>query len=292
MAKLYALVTLYNPGKAEADNCRMLAKQVDTVILCDNSKKTNELEFCDEENVIYTTQKKNLGLCGAFNAALKEQDIMWEDDDIIVFFDQDSRIGDGYIKALHDEYCKIEKIIPNLGCLGPIFYNTSNGKVESPRQRKAITADTYSVCNTITSSLMTRYKNLKEIGFWNENVFLDMADWDLCWRMEKAGLLCCMTEKVTLHHSVGNGEKKAGPIKLRVGQPFREYYQTRDALYLLQEKYVPIKMKLRLIANVTIRPIAHCILLNDKMLRMKYIKRGVCDYKKGIHGEYEGKYEG
>lgn len=61
-----------------------------------------------------------------------------------------------------------------------------------------------------------------------------------------------------------NGEKKVGPIKLRVGQPFREYYQTRDALYLLQENYVPLKMRLRLIANVTIRPVVHYLMLDDK----------------------------
>ena len=127
---------------------------------------------------------------------------------------------------------------------------------------------------------------LKRIDFWNEKVFLDLADWDLCWRMQKAGMVCCMTEKVVLHHSVGNGEKKVGPIKLRVGQPFREYYQTRDALYLLQENYVPLKMRLRLIANVTIRPVVHYLMLDDKKSRMKFIRRGINDYKKGVHGEY------
>ena len=151
---------------------------------------------------------------------------------------------------------------------------------------KNITDETYEVSNTITSSLMMRYGNLKRIDFWNEKVFLDLADWDLCWRMQKAGMVCCMTEKVVLHHSVGNGEKKVGPIKLRVGQPFREYYQTRDALYLLQENYVPLKMRLRLIANVTIRPVVHYLMLDDKKSRMKFIRRGINDYKKGVHGEY------
>ena len=111
-----------------------------------------------------------------------------------------------------------------------------------------------------------------------------MADWDLCWRMEKAGLLCCMTEKVTLHHSVGSGEKKVGPIKLRVGQPFREYYQTRDALYLLQEKYVPPKMRLRLIATITIRPVLHCLFLNHREERKAYVLKGYSDWRVGIRG--------
>ncbi len=286
MSETHALVTLYNPSEKEFNNCRILSQQVDTVILCDNSQESHETVFQNEKNIIYITKNENLGLGAAFNVALKNDTYGWIDDDLIIFFDQDSQIGEGYIQALQDEYRKIETLIPNLGCLGPVFYNTSNGRTERPRQKKNITDETYEVSNTITSSLMMRYGNLKRIDFWNEKVFLDLADWDLCWRMRKAGMVCCMTEKVVLHHSVGNGEKKVGPIKLRVGQPFREYYQTRDALYLLQENYVPLKMRLRLIANVTIRPVVHYLMLDDKKSRMKFIRRGINDYKKGVHGEY------
>lgn len=286
MSETHALVTLYNPSEKEFNNCRILSQQVDTVILCDNSQESHETVFQNEKNIISITKNENLGLGAAFNVALKNDTYGWKDDDLIIFFDQDSQIGEGYIQALQDEYRKIETLIPNLGCLGPVFYNTSNGRTERPRQKKNITDETYEVSNTITSSLMMRYGNLKRIDFWNEKVFLDLADWDLCWRMQKAGMVCCMTEKVVLHHSVGNGEKKVGPIKLRVGQPFREYYQTRDALYLLQENYVPLKMRLRLIANVTIRPVVHYLMLDDKKSRMKFIRRGINDYKKGVHGEY------
>lgn len=286
MVKIVALVTVYNPDKNVVENLQILSRQVEQVILCDNSMNDNAQMLGGVTKSIYTTQHKNLGLTGAFNSILKDPAYGWKDDDLIIFFDQDSQIGEGYIQALQDEYRKIETLIPNLGCLGPVFYNTSNGRTESPRQKKNITDETYEVSNTITSSLMMRYGNLKRIDFWNEKVFLDLADWDLCWRMQKAGMVCCMTEKVVLHHSVGNGEKKVGPIKLRVGQPFREYYQTRDALYLLQENYVPLKMRLRLIANVTIRPVVHYLMLDDKKSRMKFIRRGINDYKKGVHGEY------
>ena len=286
MVKIVALVTVYNTDKNVVENLQILSRQVEQVILCDNSMNDNAQMLGGVTKSIYTTQHKNLGLTGAFNSILKDPAYGWKDDDLIIFFDQDSQIGEGYIQALQDEYRKIETLIPNLGCLGPVFYNTSNGRTERPRQKKNITAETYEVRNTITSSLMMRYGNLKRIDFWNEKVFLDLADWDLCWRMQKDGMVCCMTEKVVLHHSVGTCEKKVGPIKLRVGQPFREYYQTRDALYLLQENYVPLKMRLRLIANVTIRPVVHYLMLDDKKSRMKFIRRGINDYKKGVHGEY------
>lgn len=287
MSRIIALVTLYNPKKNEIKNCEILSKQVDKLILCDNSEESHEEFFERDGNIIYTSQYKNQGISGAFNSVLKQPKFEWQNDDVIIFFDQDSRIDDNYINILYKEFCHIEKVIPNMGCLGPVFYNTSSEKVEEPKLRKKFSKDTFCVNNIITSSLMTRYSNLERIGFWNENTFLDMADWDLCWRMQNAGLICCMTKRVTLCHSVGNGEKKVGFIRLRVGQPFREYYQTRDSLYLLKENYVPFKMRLRLIANVTVRPIVHFIFMNEKRTRIKYIKEGFRDYKKGIKGNYK-----
>lgn len=138
MSKTYALVTLYNPSEKEFKNCKILSQQVDTVILCDNSQESHETAFQDEKNIVYVTKNKNLGLGVAFNMALKDDTYGWKDDDLIIFFDQDSQIGEGYIQALQDEYQKIGTLIPNLGCLGPVFYNTSNGRTERPRQKKKL----------------------------------------------------------------------------------------------------------------------------------------------------------
>ena len=151
MVKIVALVTVYNPDKNVVENLQILSRQVEQVILCDNSMNDNAQMLGGVTKSIYTTQHKNLGLTGAFNSVLKDPAYGWKDDDIVVFFDQDSRISEGYITSLYDEYQGIEARVENLGCLGPIFYNTSNGRVERPRQRKAITPDTYSVTNTITS---------------------------------------------------------------------------------------------------------------------------------------------
>ena len=61
--------------------------------------------------------------------------------------------------------------------------------------------------------------------------------------------------------------------------------RTRDALYLLKENYVPLKMKIRLIANITVRPIIHCIFLDKRRERLKYIRQGFIDYSKNRHDE-------
>jgi rhamnosyltransferase len=283
--KITALVTVYKPDETIKNNIENIATQVNRVIVCDNSREKHLELFSDIANAQYLSKDENLGLPTAFNLALKDDSFNWAADEFIVFFDQDSQIKKGYINDLKHSYQKVEKKFPNIGCMGPVFFNTSNHTIEIPRIKTPLVGKNYKVDNVITSSMITRYKNLKRVNFWNDNLFLDFADWDLCWRMEKAGMLCVITEEEVLHHSVGSGEKKVGPIHLRVGAPFREYYQTRDAYYLLKENYIPEKMRLRLLANITIRPIVHDLFLENKKERKKYRQMGKQDYKKGIRGE-------
>lgn len=285
MENIMAIITTYYPNQTHVENVKRIAAQVDSVIVFDNSRKENKMLFTDISNCRYQCEERNLGLSVAFNKVLCNPVYNWSNDDFIIFFDQDSKIDKDHISKLVEEYCLLEKLGYKIGCLGPVFFNNSNQRLEVPKIKENITEHNMKVGSNITSSLLCRYHVLKTVGFWNEKIFLDMADWDICWRMINKGFLCCMTDRTVLNHSVGEGEKKIGPIKLRVGKPFREYYQTRDCLYLLKEKYVPFKMKLRFIAMITVRPVIHVLFLDEARLRMEYIKKGLRDYKSKIYGE-------
>ena len=280
----YAIITLFNPTDKQITNINTIMEQVDQVIICDNSAIDNSARI--PKGCFYSSCKKNLGLSAAFNRVLVGNQIKWNPDDIIVFFDQDSKIKKGHIYALTKAMITCEKKHKRIGCIGPIYYNSSNNTTEIPHDKKRIADDIYEVKSLITSSMMCRYKNLKKIGYWNEEIFLDMTDWDLCWRFMNNGLKCYMTSAVSLYHSVGNGEKKIGPLKMRVGAPIRDYYQIRDSLYLFKKKYTPLKFKLRFLVLLTVRSFFHITVFEDRALRKKYIKRGFVDFKKGIHGEY------
>lgn len=254
------------------------------MIVCDNSPKSNADLF---ENIRYVWFGENRGLSGAFNAVLKDESILWRDDDMVIFFDQDSAISEGHIARMVAEF----KRIKGIGCLGPVYFNTSSGRLERPKSRTPITKDSYAVSGIITSSMLTTYGILKRVGFWNEEIFLDMADWELCWRMRAQGLMCCMTEVATLKHSLGSGEKKIGPFRLRVGSAFREYYQIRDGLYLLGKGYTPLKFKTRILLMLFLRSPVHVLLLDQKRARARYIAQGIGDFFRGVRGELEREKE-
>lgn len=282
-----ALITVYQPEKTVVGNIHSIAQQVDLVYICDNSDRTNWgmlSPVACAENVRYVWFGENLGLSRAFNRILKDENIPWQEDDYILFFDQDSHIEQSHVDTMIAQFEALRNMDLPIGCLGPVYFNTSSGNVEMPKKKRLLSRNTYAVSSVITSSMLSTYGDLRAVDFWNEEVFLDLADWDLCWRMIEAGKLCCLTDAVTLRRSVGSGEAKAGPLRLRIGAPFREYYQIRDCLYLLQKKYTPLKYRIRFCAMLLIRSPLHILFLENGKERMKFISMGIQDFRKKKKG--------
>ena len=248
------------------------------MFICDNSPViSEEIRALESEKIHYIFFGENLGLSKAFNSVLMQNGVFGVDD-FVIFFDQDSSISDGHIEALKNEFIDLEKKGENIGCISPVYFNTSSNSVELPKMKTDISLHSFRVSSVITSSMLCRYRDIEKIGFWNERVFLDMADWDISWRLQESGKTCVMTDVVTLKHSLGEGEKKVGPLRIRVGSAFREYYQTRECLYLLTKSYTPFKFRIRFLAMLTVRPVIHILFLDNKKARFKYILSGIKDF--------------
>lgn len=274
-----ALVSVFFPSEENVNNIKKISNQVSFTYICDNSPSKNEclssLERCE-----YIFNDANLGLSRGFNKILKQKE--FQENDYLVFFDQDSSIDNGFIQKLIDEYEKIELQGIKIGGIGPNFYNSFSSKDETLIDSK-INANV-KVDSIMTSSFLCKFSTLKEIAFWNENVFLDLSDWDLCWRLKAAGYSCYIASQILLQHTLGKGEKKFFFFKVKEGRPFRVYYQTRDCLRLITEKYVPLKYKVRFLLMLTVRPIVHFVFLGNRKERIKYFIKGIHDYHKGIYG--------
>lgn len=285
MKKIVAIITIYYPKEEHLNNINRISEQVDKIFLCDNTPFNNKNSFSNLSNLEYLYFGKNLGLSLAFNFVLTNNKYNWNDDDYIIFFDQDTTIPKNHIKTLISDYEDLVLHGYNVGCIGPIFFNNSMQKIEIPRLKKEINASIIQVSNIITSSMLCKYSQINSINFWNEDIFLDLADFDLCWRFNNENMSCFMTFNSVIEHSVGEGKENILFFSLRISKPFREYYQTRDCLYLLSKNYVPFYMKLRFVLNLTLRPILHLIFLNHSIDRFKFIVKGFKDYLNKVHGE-------
>lgn len=284
-SKVYALVTLFYPDEKIAENIKILASQVDCVILSDNTPDyDNKYLFVEIRNCVYIANRENFGLSKAFNVALKSR--QFDDEDFIFFFDQDSRICEGYAEVLIRNFEKIDSN-HEIGCVGPQYVDTNSSKIVAPRKIEALSDSCYTVSSMITSGLLTKYLVLKKIGFWNEEVFLDMADWDICWRMKKTGFKIVLCNALTLTHTLGKGVKKIGKFNLRINHPVREYYQLRDSIKIFWRRYVPAKYKIRFLLIWFPMPLVYLCFLPNRLLRMKYIFWGFIDGIKRKNDSFE-----
>ena len=280
----YAAVTFYFPTIENVENINKISKQVDYVLIMDNSPFDNKNLLLSIENVKYYCVKENLGISKAFNYLLKNESILFNDEDYIIFFDQDSTIEENHIDNLINDYNELIKNNYKVACLGPIYYERNSNKVKIQKLKKELLPSIYSVKSIITSSMLCRYKELKEINFWNEDVFLDMSDWDLCWRFIEKGYLCCVTSNVILTHTLGENSKNVGAIKLKVGKEIRDYYQVRESLYLFDKTYTPLKFKLRFILMLVVRNPLRLIFLDNRKERLHYMVKGIKDHKNKKYG--------
>lgn len=277
---VYCLVSVFYPTGKEKENIEGMAEQVERVFVCDNTPGIDNSKLFKNiaGNIEYVSNKENLGLSQAFNKILKKAEYLFQDQDYIIFFDQDSKIKEDHIHTLIEIYEELTKEGCNVGCIGPVYYDVNSNTMQLPKARKKIKDSVYEVKSIITSSLLTTYGKIKNIGFWNDEVFLDLSDWDVCFRFRKNGMSCCLTTRIVLNHSLGKKGHKILWTTLNEDTPIREYYQTRDALKLLFTEYVPLKFRVRFLYTILVRPFIHFIFFSKRKERLFYIVRGYKDF--------------
>ena len=102
-----AIISVYNPIESVIDNIHGIAKQVDCVYICDNSSAPNKklaALAADTKKIVYSCFCENLGLSVAFNRILNNSNMLWDPDDYIIFFDQDSSIRENHIEQMILDY--------------------------------------------------------------------------------------------------------------------------------------------------------------------------------------------
>jgi len=274
--KVTALVTLFYPDKLTVRNVEKLSSQVERVILIDNTPNIDHSNLYVDLDVEYISNSVNLGLSAAFNVGISH--IKDNPSEFVIFFDQDSAISVGHINRLVDDFYLLSKEY-KVGCIGPVYHDVNTNKVVENNDKVALKDGLYAVNSLITSSLLIKYDVLVDIDGWNESIFLDYADWDLCWRMKYKNYLLVVSSNVTLSHTLGDSAMNIGCLSFPKYSPVREYYRIRDSLKLFFFDYVPFKYRLKFLFTWLIEPFIYVILFPHRLSRVKLIFKA---FKDGI----------
>lgn len=224
--KVYAGIVTFNPSlKVLEDNVLSVYKQVSEIVIVDNASENIEKisEIIGQfNNIVLIKNYENKGIAYALNQLMNfgESNLYT----YMLTLDQDSKCPKNYIQDMLPFF----KINKKIGIVAPVIKDINVGIVghyPSP----------YGYVKTcITSGSIVSIEAWKNIGGYDELLFIDSVDFDFCYRLRKAKYLILQTDRKCLIHEIGDGEIKKflfWKVNVTNHSPFRKYYISRNNIY-------------------------------------------------------------
>ena len=272
-----AVVILFYPNITTINRLLdALFKQNVHCILVDNSSKAQLSEkTLPAGQYTYICNQKNLGIAEAQNIGLVEASNLGFGFSFV--FDQDSQITDTFIEKMCNEWICAQKVDDKLAAIGPQIYCHFTDKLEKPLIQKTISTlapNVHEVNQIIASGMLLDLQCFQVIGLKDQSLFIDGVDHEWCWRARTLGYIIALTQNVVMRHSLGEKKINLGVFAVKIGTPVRLYYQTRNLLILSRRSYVPMYWKLRNLLYLPLKVLINTLLVDQRMLRLKYIIKG------------------
>lgn len=237
MSNVVAVVTTYAPDYNIIDRLIETCNQVKYVILVDDSGNYYSSSFKKELEmlgvfVIYN--KENLGISVALNNGIKYAFESEFEFDYILTLDDDTFLSPKYVSILLKKLSDLKN--NNIGAISGMYSN-NHIKIE---QNKLNFSDHVRIKrNLITSGCLYPKKIFSIVGFFDENFFIDLVDFDFCTRIRLSNYKLIEDSTAIMNHAIGESSiKHFFFMKFIVfnHKPFRIFYQVRN-VFLYNYKY-------------------------------------------------------
>ncbi|MBT1165159.1 glycosyltransferase [Bifidobacterium felsineum] len=189
-------IVIFNPDNISRvnDNIHITASQVEKLYIYDNSTGKNNIDI--PNNAVYYTDNHNHGIAYALNYLMRKamnDGFTW-----MLTLDQDSIIEKGMLQDF-ESYTKDDKI----GIICPQYYDKRR-----PYLKVKDSNSIDYIKETITSGSCTSINAWKEIGEFDEYMFIDLVDNEFCKRLTISGYKIIRLNKWVLDQEFGNIEPK------------------------------------------------------------------------------------
>jgi rhamnosyltransferase len=211
------------------ENISQVLSQVQGLVVVDNGSRVEELDplRAKQQSLGFQVIEngENRGIAEALNQGVqwaKSQGYPW-----VILFDQDSRITDCFVDqmfAAWDSHPGRERV----GSIHPRYADPDTG-IESPVPR----ASDGSPVLPMTSGAMMPVWIFDRIGWFASEYFIDLVDWEYCFRIRAAGYLVADSRQAVLLHAPGN------PTMTTVlGYTFHPTYHSASRRYYISRNSV------------------------------------------------------
>jgi rhamnosyltransferase len=184
----------------------------------------------NEGKYIVIKNSKNFGIAKALNqliACARKNDYQW-----IITLDQDSTSDSLLVKKL----CLGIKKYPHTVMVTPYIIDINFMSLTNYKSLHLPESEIVQICQT--SGTLTNVDAITSVGGFEERLFIDHVDHEMCLRLRRHGYNIVRMNSTYLLHEVGKGKKIeffGKRIAYHYYNPKRVYYQTRNLLYILRK---------------------------------------------------------
>lgn len=263
MNDVVAGIVLYNPDiERLQENLSHIVGQVAKVVCVDNGSKNIDAVNCllkNYENVEIVYFSQNKGIACALNEIVRyaeKSSFSW-----VLTLDQDSVCDDSIVQHYRKYIEKNET--KRIGCI-TCFIKDRNFSDNSNKYREQ------DILYCITSGSLMNVAAMRDVGYFDEKMFIDKVDVDICINLRNHGYRIVQIGYVGLLHEIGHAKQiNLGFRKWELynHSSFRRYYMCRNASYLL------LKYRSYYVLSFFLKEIFQTILVflfeKEKLLKLK-----------------------
>lgn len=238
--RICGVVVTYFPAKDIASQLARIARQVDTLVVIDNSAASGTAAFLVPETANARAElvlnRRNVGIARALNQGIdfaRANAADW-----VLFFDQDSEPTEDFRTEFMRVFAAYNEAEP-LGVIGCNYFLTGQRAPRYPT--KAVGGSNYSpITSVITSGSAYAMTMLARLGPFKDEYFIDCVDTEYCWRARTNGYAVCITTKPLITHAIGtpSSHHVLGRNLTTWNHPaLRRYFIGRNNILLFREYF-------------------------------------------------------
>lgn len=269
--KITAGIVVFNPNIERLfENISAILSQVDHIIVIDN----NSENIIDVEKQLHEKfpscqiikNNANFGIAKAFNQIFEIAEGMKSD--WVLTLDQDSvcpvTLIENYLKGL----------TRSIGVMSPVI------TYENTQIQYSGVQEFQSIDWCISSASLISVQSWQLIGGFDEKMFIDMVDYDFCYRLRDVGKKIIRCNNIKIYHELGNGrEHSFFGKKIYVGHhsAFRHFYFVRNSYYLYKKRELSL---VSLILSVTKLAFKIILFESNKINKLSKVLQGLNEGRK------------
>lgn len=236
-----AIIPAFQPSEDLLEHCAQLAPQVSTIVVIDDGSGESAhsvLIQLEATGVRVERMQRNSGIGTAINrgfAVAREMSV-----ELVITFDQDSSVLEGFVDALVDEYDRLISKGLRVGMVAPDYYS------QTPQSQISTDGEYLDAVAPIQSGLLMPLSAIDQLGDQRDDFFIDLIDTEYFFRARQAGFVAACVPGLVLTHGFGHRlyvyafgkrltKSDGRPRIVAVSSPFRYYYRARNRVLLNRE---------------------------------------------------------